>query len=336
MNYVEWLRVRNALRIYAFVLGALIVIALIVRISVNGQLSSNEFIVQKISHDPGTVIAHSVVNGLNRTTLVNANDRTTITIDQQNDGGKLIHIVQPAGKHSTSTHHVSIGSVSVDETQANGMESITFNTDAPVNVVIFLVFGYFVALVFATIWGCSFACESGHLEYALLKPVTRTRYALGIFGYDILGMALVGAMTIVAAVICQSMFEFPHFDFSEVLSPATAVLFLTPVAWYVALNAATASLKRGYGAVLGFAWPIALVIYALSRLPLADTPVGNVFHTIFWTVSRIIPTTYGFLSFSGKTPSADDIAYPERLIILTGLMLIYGALTLVQWRRVEA
>jgi hypothetical protein len=150
-------------------------------------------------------------------------------------------------------------------------------------------------------------------------------------------MALVGAMTIVAAVICQSMFEFPHFDFSQVFGPLTAVLFVAPVAWYAALNAATASLKRGYGAVLGFAWPIALVIYALSRLPLPDTPVGHVFHTIFWSVSRIIPTTYALLSFSDKnTPSAEDIAYPERVIILTGLMLIYGALTLVQWRRVEA
>ena len=182
MNYVEWLRVRNALRIYAVVLGALILIALIVRISVNGQLSNNEFIVNHIEHDPGTVISHSVVNGLNRTTLVNAKDRTTITIDQQNDGGKLIHIVQPAGKHSTTKNHLRIGSVSVTETQANGMSSTTFDTDGPVNVVIFLVIGYFVAMVFATIWGCSFAKESGHLEYALLKPVTRTRYALGIIG----------------------------------------------------------------------------------------------------------------------------------------------------------
>ena len=337
MNYVEWLRVRNGLRIYAIVLGVLIVLGLIVRISVNGQLSNNEFIVNHIEHDPGTVISHSVVNGLNRTTLVNAKDRTTITIDQQNDGGKLIHIVEPAGKHSTTNNNVRIGSVSVTETQSNGMASTTFDTDGPVNVVIFLVIGYFAALIFATIWGCSFACESGHLEYALLKPVTRTRYAIGIFGYDILGMALVGAMTIVAAVICQSMFEFPHFDFSNVFDPLTAVLFLTPIAWYAALNAATASLKRGYGAVLGFAWPVALIVVGLSHIPLSDTPVGNVFHTIFWSVSRIIPTTYGLLSVSDKSSSgAENLAYPERAIILTGLMLIYGALTLVQWRRVEA
>ncbi len=131
MNYVEWLRVRNGLRIYAFVLGALIVLALVVRISVNGQLSSNEFIVNRIEHEAGTVTSHSVVNGLSRTTLYNANDRTTITIDEQNDGGKLIHIVEPAGKHRQAKDHVHVLSVTVDETQANGMESTTFNTDSP-------------------------------------------------------------------------------------------------------------------------------------------------------------------------------------------------------------
>ena len=337
MNYVEWLRVRNGLRIYAIILGALIVITLIVRISVNGQLSSNEFIVNRIEHEAGTVTSHSVVNGLSRTTLYNANDRTTITIDEQNDGGKLIHILEPAGKHSTVKNHIRVGSVSVTETQANGMESTTFNTDEPVNVVIFLAFASFAALIFGTIWGCSFACEQGHLEYALLKPVTRTRYGLGIIGYDILGMALAGAMTIVAAIICQSMFEFPHFDFSEVVSAPAAVLVLLPVAWYALLNAATASMRRGYGALLGFAWPIALGLGGASRIPLGDSPVGQAFHTIFWSVSRLIPTTYGSFNFgqSGAL-STEGLPYSVRVAILTGLMLIYGALTLVQWRRVEA
>ena len=336
MNYVEWLRVRNALRIYAIVLGALIIIALVVRISVNGQLSSNEFIVNHIEHEAGTVTTHSVVNGLNRTTLFNANDRTTITIDEQNDGGKLIHIVEPAGKHTTTSHHVSIGSVSVDQTQANGMESVTFDTDAPVNVVIFLGFACFAALIFGTIWGCSFACEQGHLEYALLKPVTRARYGLGIIGYDILGMALAGAMTIVAAIICQSMFEFPHFDFSGVIDPMVALLFVLPVAWYLALNAATASMRRGYGALLGFAWPIALGIGGAARIPLGDSPVGNAFHTIFWSASRVIPITYAPEFSHGTTVASDALSVTVKLAIVTGLMLIYGALALVQWRRVEA
>lgn len=336
MNYVEWLRVRNALRIYAIVLGALIVVALIVRISINGQLSSNDFIVQKVSHDPGTVTSHSVVNGLNRTTITNANDRTTITIDEQNDGGKLIHIVEPAGTRESKSAHHNIGSVSITESSGNGMESTTFNTDGPVNFEIFLAFASFAALIFATIWGCAFACEQGHLEYALLKPVTRTRYALGIVGFDILGMVLAALMTIVAAIICQSMFEFPHFDFSHVADPLTALLAIVPIAWYALLNGATASMRRGYGALLGFAWPIALVLISLSHIPLPDVPVGHVFHDLFVVASRLIPITYlPSLNDSGHA-APDPLSDTTKLAIVTGLTLIYGALALVQWRRVEA
>jgi hypothetical protein len=337
MNYVEWLRVRNGLRIYAIVLGALIVLGLIIRISVGGQLGDNEFIVNRIEHDPGTKISHSVVNGLNRTTLVDAAQRTTITIDDQNGGGKLIHIVQPASKDTSGSDHASVGPISYDKTTKNGMESITFNTDAPVNFEIFLAFACFAALIFATVWGCSFACEHGHLEYSLLKPITRTRYGLGLIGVDIVGMAIVGAMTIVAAIICMSMFELPRFDFSRLADPLTAVVFVLPVAWYAMLNAATASLRRGYGAVIGFAWPVALVLIVLSHSSFSDLPVFRVLHTIFVVASRLIPITYlpGF-GLNGDATSDVGLSNPVSLAILVGLMLIYGALALVQWRRVEA
>lgn len=336
MNYVEWLRVRNALRIYAIVLGALIVIALIVRISVNGQLSDNEFIVNHIQHEAGTKISHSTVNGLNRTTLYNPSENTTITIDDRNDGGKLIRVIEPAGRHHEDTDHVVVGSVHVDHTKANGMDTITFDTDGPVNAVIFLAIGALAAMIFATIWGCSFACEQGHLEYAMLKPVTRSRYALGMIGMDIAGMAVAAAMTIVAAIICQTFFEMPHFDFSKAADPVVALLVLAPLAWYAMLNAATASMRRGYGAVIGFAWPIAFVLIGLSHLPLPNVPVGNVFHAIFVVASRLVPLTY-LPSFGGAGETQPDpLSVATRLAIVTGLMLIYGALAIVQWRRVEA
>lgn len=354
MNYVEWLRVRNSVRIYAIVLGVLIVIALIIRISVNGQLGNNEFIVNHVMNEPGTKISHSVVNGLNRTTMVNAQERTTITIDDQNDGGKLIHIVEPAsGRHDVTDHGV-VGPIHVDETRSNGMETITFNTDGPVNFEIFLAFGCFAAVIFATIWGCAFATQHGHLEYALLKPITRTRYALGVIGVDIVGMAIVGAMTIVAAIICLSMFEIPHFDFSvpagqtsgaglqfsfaqiPVINPLTALLVVLPIAWYALLNAVTTSMRRGYGAVIGFAWPVALLLVGLSHADFGDLPVAHVFHAIFVVAAGLIPITY--LPSFGDNGGAVVNALGETtdLAILTGLMLIYGALAIVQWRRVEA
>ncbi len=61
MNYVEWLRVRNALRIYAIVLGILIVIGLIVRVSLAPQLNHDQYLIDRVSREPGTKISHSVV-----------------------------------------------------------------------------------------------------------------------------------------------------------------------------------------------------------------------------------------------------------------------------------
>jgi hypothetical protein len=132
------------------------------------------------------------------------------------------------------------------------------------------------------------------------------------------------------------MFEVPHFDFSKVADPFTLLLIVLPFSWYAALNAATASLKRGAGAVVGFAWPIAFVIIALTSIPLGDTVVGQTFHTIFWSVSRIIPLTYLAGTHQGASTTPEGWSYTARTLAASGLMLIYGALAIVQWRRVEA
>lgn len=336
MNYVEWLRVRNALRIYAIVLGVLIVIALIVRVSLTSQLNHEQFLIDRVSKEPGTTITHSVVGGLNRTTIVSPSDSTTITIDEKPDGGRVIHIVQPSSSHKSTTQAGAVGPISGNDSVSNGVETITVDTNAPVNVVIFLALASFAGLLFATILGAPFACENGHLEIAMLKPVTRIRYALGVIGVDFAGIVLAGTLTVVVAVICQAMFEVPHFDFSKIVDPITLLLIVLPFSWYATLNAATASLKRGAGAVVGFAWPIAFVLIALSQIPLGDSIVGQTFHTIFWSVSRIIPLTYLAGSHQGTSMTAEGWSYTARTLAVSGLMLIYGALAIAQWRRVEA
>lgn len=337
MNYVEWLRVRNALRIYAIVLGVLIVIALIVRVSLSSQLNHDQYLIDRVSKEPGTKISHSVVDGLNSTTIVSPSDRTTITIDEKPDGGRIIHIVEPSKSHKPSTHAAHVGSFRANTTVSNGIETITVDTDGPVNVVIFLFIASFAGLILATCLGAPFACEQGHLEIAMLKPVTRIRYALGVIGADFAGIALAGAMTIVAAVICQAMFEVPHFDFSEVAGPLTLLLIVLPFSWYAALCAATASMQRGAGAVVGFAWPIAFVTIGLSHIPLGGTVVGQTFHVIFRAVASIIPLSYMQVRMMGSTATSDNgLTFSLNAAIITGLMLIYGALAIAQWRRVEA
>lgn len=337
MNYVEWLRVRNALRIYAIVLGVLIVIALIVRISLAPQLNHDQYLIDRVSKEPGTKISHSVVDGLNRTTIVSASDSTTITIDEKPDGGRIIHIVQPSSSQKNSSNTSHAGPFSSSESVSKGVETITVDTNSPVNVVIFLFIASFAGLIFATCLGAPFACEQGHLEIAMLKPVTRIRYALGVIGVDFAGIVLAGALTIVAAIICQAMFEVPHFDFSEAVGPLTLLLIVLPFSWYAALCAATASMQRGAGAVVGFAWPIAFVTIGLSHIPLGDTVVGQAFHTIVRAVASVIPLTYASMHIVGATGTSENgLSTSLNAAIIIGLMLIYGALAIAQWRRVEA
>ncbi|HUN28839.1 MAG TPA: hypothetical protein VMV65_03455 [Alphaproteobacteria bacterium] len=336
MNYVEWLRVRNALRIFAIILGILIVVALIVRISIAPQMNSDQFIINKVSREPGTTVSHSVVDGLNRTTIFNAHDRVTITIDQRPDGGRMITVTEPSKSAKIETHDV-FGSVDIHESSSSGTETTRINTDGPVDFAIFLGFACFAALIFATVFGGSLACEQPHLEIALTKPVTRERYALGTIGVDLAGIALAALMTIVAAIVCQAMFEVPHFNFDHTFQLSTLLFLVLPLAWYAMLNAATTSMKRGVGVVLGFAWPVAFVVIALSHIPLGDTAVGQAFHAIFWTVSRFLPLSY-FPEMHGNSAviPAGEWGYVTRIAIASGLMLIYGALAVVQWRRVEA
>jgi hypothetical protein len=337
MNYVEWLRVRNALRIYAIVLGVLIVIALIVRVSLASQLNHDQYIIDRVSKEPGTTISHSVVGGLNRTTIVSPSDNTRITIDEKPDGGRVVQIIEPSKSHKNSSHTGTVGSFRGSDSVSNGVETISVDTDGPVNVVIFIFIASFAGLIFATCLGAPFACEQGHLEIAMLKPVTRIRYALGTIGVDFAGIALAGALTVVAAVICQAMFEVPHFDFSEAVGPLTLVSIALPFSWYAALNAATASMQRGAGAVVGFAWPIAFVTIGLSHIPLGGTVVGQTFHAIFRAVASVIPLTYAQLRIQGAAATSESgLSISMNAAIVIGLMLIYGALAIAQWRRVEA
>src|SRR5262249_52348659 len=103
--------------------------------------------------------------------------------------------------------------------------------------------------------------------------------------------------------------------------------------------AATASLKRGYGAVQGFAWPVSGVITALAFSNLGDTPIGQTVHWVFWVISRINPLSYASFHGSANVNGANLLVQPpiaDRLLISIVLMLVDGALAVFQWRRVEA
>ena len=142
----------------------------------------------------------------------------------------------------------------------------------------FIVFGGVVALFVATILGAPFARENdGHLEVALTKPVDRAALALMTIGVDAAGIVAALAVGTLFGIGLHTIFFPPWITFH--LVDAIAIVFgvVAPLAWYAMLAAATSSLRRGYGAILGIAWPVAAIVAGLSLVDPNDNCIGRAY-----------------------------------------------------------
>jgi len=343
MTFVEWLRVRNIARVLAIVLGIVILIALVLRISFNGDLNLDQKFVKQLSLDSGTTATQSVLaDGTKRTTIVDPKERETVTIDNLGYGGYHIVITDPARDRKVE-HIPHILSVSVTHSTDGNTETTTIDSNSSTPFIYYMIVADLMAFVIATLLATPFARESdGHLEFALTKPVSRTSYALSIVGVDLAGIVLCSFMTVFALLLCQLMFEIPHLDFSGINSQAIVMGFVFPFAWYAMINAATASLSRGYGAIQGFAWPVAILVVLFGMvIPWGDSLLGVAVHNIFWVLSRINPLAYVDFSLTadhatGQIVPRDAAGFAVRISIELLLFVVYSVLAVIQWRRVEA
>ena len=343
MTYVEWLRVRNVLRVLAIVLGLLVVASLILRISFARYINDDAAFIQHVQTQHGSKVSSVVLaDGTKRTIIDDPADRTRVTIDNLGYGGRHIVITEPRAKKNEKHDIVNVGSVKVIQS-VKGDQTITIiDTNEAVPFYFYVAAASLVALVIATMLGAPFARDNdGHLEIALTRPASRIELAVRTMGVDAAGMLAGAVMTIVALILCQAMFEIPHFDFGGDLIEETVLGMLLPLTWYAMLVAATSSLKRGYGAVIGFAWPAAILVIAFAVIPWGNSLLGTAVHNIFWVVSRIDPLTYVSLSAHNQgdgnpPPSLVALGFAPRAAMESVLLLLYVALALVQWRRVEA
>jgi hypothetical protein len=340
MTYVEWLRVRNVLRCVAIILAVLIVVSLVLRISFNKYMNDDE-IIRHISTQPGTTISHTVLpDGTKRTIIKDPKEDTTATIDDVGGGGRQIVVDEPQSRKHDTAEHVTVGSVEVNTVNRGDRAITTINTNSSVPFIYYMFAADCIAFFIATFLAAPFARENdGHLEIALTKPISRTALALQTMGVDLIGIVLSSLMTIAAFIICQSMFEIPHFTFDGVNWQSILMGIAFPFAWYALLVACTSSMKRGYGAILGLAWPVAILLVILNVIPWGDSLLGQLVHGIFWTISRLSPLSYIDSRISVNHASGELLGRPNfllRLGIETLLFLVYSALAVFQWRRVEA
>lgn len=340
MTFVEWLRVRNVARVLAIVLGVLILVALVLRISFNSQISMDNHFISGLSTNPGTTITDSVLpDGTKRKTIVSPSENSVVTIDNLGYAGYRIVITEPEKGHKVE-RIPPIVSMHVNESTDGKTRTTVIDTNGTTPFIYYMVIADLMAFLIATLLAAPFARENdGHLEFALTKPVSRTSYAVGVIAVDLAGIVLCSFMTVVAVLICQAMFEIPHPDFSGINSQAIVMGFAFPFAFYAMLVAATASLSRGYGAILGFAWPVAILVVLFGIvIPWGNSLLGQTVHNIFWVISRIDPLSY--LSSvradheTGQFVAAAD--FTGRLLMEILLFVVYSVLAVLQWRRVEA
>ncbi len=117
MNYVEWLRVRNCLRIAAIILAVLVVLAVILRVSVARYMSTEAWIAH-MALNTGSKETHTVLpDGTKRMILDDPADRTHVVVDDHGYAGRHIVITEPSSREHEEHSHVNVGSIQVSESR---------------------------------------------------------------------------------------------------------------------------------------------------------------------------------------------------------------------------
>jgi hypothetical protein len=339
MNYVEWLRVRNLWRNLAIILGILVLLAVVLRVSVSRYMSPEAWIGHFESHPGVTSSQTTLPDGTKRTVIDDPSEQTHIVIDDHGYHGKHIVVTQPVKHSKENKTRVSVGSMHVYDTHNGTTETTVIDTNGSVPMIYYMTIADLVALFVAIVLAAPFAREvGGHLEVALMKPISRTRFAIGAIFADVVGIIGASIMTVVAFYLCQLLFESPRLDFTGINAQAIAMGLIFPLAWYAMLCAATTWASRSYIAVLVAALPVVLLIGGLTLVH-PDNLVTLFVHDVAWVLSRFIPLSYISLMIPESSGMIDAPGAPNfvpRLALEIFFFVVYAAIAIWQWRRVEA
>jgi hypothetical protein len=134
------------------------------------------------------------------------------------------------------------------------------------------------------------------------------------------------------------LFDSPRLDFTGVNERSILMGIAMPLAWYALLTAATTWFPRAYTAVIGFAWPVAILLAVLASIH-PNSAVTLVLHNVAWTLSRLDPLSYVSFASIGGPHGMLSITSPNfvpRLIMEIVFFIGYSALAIFAWKRVEA
>jgi hypothetical protein len=316
---------------------AFILIVTVVRVAYWKELASNDMFISQLKTDPGTKVTNSTLpDGTPRITIDDPQEQTVVTIDGTG-ANRTITIKEPADhpRHDGAV----MGSNSSNED--GNFRTTVMHTDGPVPIEFFIAFGTVASFIIATILGAPFARENdGHLEIAAMRPQPRYVLALQTVGIDIAGILLTNVVTFTGlTIMLMIVVGIPQFKFDTATWSTILLAVVAPAAWYAFIAAATSSLKRGYTAIVGFAWPVSALIVLFGMIAWPDSILGNLMHNVFSNVMWIDPLAYGSLQFHMDEQTHELIQSPtvwRNIVMESILFLVYSALAIVQWQRVEA
>jgi len=350
MTYVEWLRVGRCLKCTAWVLGVMLLLTVVAEYTVLNLGSKSSLSEVELHTSGGDISAAQILKGATpvhstlpdgtaRTTIVNATEGVRVTIDDHGYWGKHIEIFERSVSRPSKL--IGFGPVTFQRVAVPGGSMVAVDTNKPEDFAYYAAIATFLALIVATVLGAPFARQNdGHLEIALTNPAPRTTLALGAMIADVTGIAAAWLMTVAALFIAHIVQYAPNYTYGPRDTEVIVLGFAGVLAWYAMLCAATASMRRAYGVVLGISWPVASLVAVLAKTDFGDSPMAQLVRWGVTPLSWIDPFNYlhfgPAFTVNGSPAGSMAVSLQSELPALLLLSLVYVALAIVQWRRVEA
>lgn len=335
--FVEFLRAKRALFIALILLGLVFLAAVILRVSVHTGHWDADLQSSPTAHVTKTQLG----DGSTRIVVDDAARQTHAVIVRHPDGAFDMDVIEPKNGSNASHHHMDFVTGSTNmSTRDEGNTTHTvihYRHDMPnYDLGILFMATIPMGLIVASILGGLLAKENdGHLELAWTKPVSRERYALAGMTVDALAIAVAQLLTIAVTLAASLMFFVPRFSYGATAGWEIVLAFAAPIAWYALITAASASLRRGPGMVIGLGWVLAILIPSIGGALQNAAQMNAIaawFYAIFRGLSYIDPIAY--LAMHNNHPTL--MSFPASAGVLCALVAGYVALAVAQWRRVEA
>ncbi len=339
--YVEYLRAKGAIKIALILLGIVLLAAIVLRVAVHGP--SVDDWAYSLEHSPTAHVTRTQLSDGSTRTVVDDPQKQTHAIILRNGSALSMDIREPAASARTQHDSMSMGSMNMNEDTHAGITHVTIDYHSGFEYDLGLLFlaTIPVGFIVSTILAGPLAKENdGHLELAWTKPISRERYALASVTVDIVAIVVSQVLCAAVALIGTLLFLLPRFSYGPHFGWNILVSLLGPIAWFALLTAASASLKRGPGLVVGLGWLFAIIIPSAAA-GLTDAArynaIASVFYVIFHSLSYLDPISYmSFHNVKSTIGTGFGLSIAATAFALAALSIGYIALSVLQWRRVEA